>query len=154
METVLSNEVIADYLSNHQRRRAFLRFCGLDLLRSFHSESKAIIDAKEEEELARMALEEEKSKAIAAATEQLIALGVTPQEVLNALSSKPPAKRNRGTKGNGSKGSTKNPVKKTAYRHPDTGHVIYWARRGQPPKELEDLVQKYGKEGLEQFIVK
>ncbi|QYK83528.1 hypothetical protein IBG34_23320 (plasmid) [Aeromonas media] len=88
METVLSNEVIAEYLSTHQRRRAFLRFCSLDLLRVIVTESKAIIDAKEEEELAKMAQEEERQRAIDAATEQLRELGITPEEILQALTSK------------------------------------------------------------------
>lgn len=139
METVLSNEVIAEYLGNHQRRRAFLRFCDLDLLHAIVNESKAVIEAKEEEELARMALEEEKQRLIADATSKLRQLGVTPQEILEAYNPKP---------------ANKSGVKKTAYKHPITGVVTFWARRGRPPKELEDLVEKYGKAGLEQFALK
>lgn len=137
METVLSNDSIAEYLTNHQRRRAFLRFCHIDLLRAIVNESKTVIDAKEEEELARMQREEEKQKAIAEATDRLRELGVTPQELQQAFV--PPA--------------AKGGVKKTGYRRPDNGKVVYWSHRGRPPKDLEDLVAQYGKDGIKQFAV-
>lgn len=141
METVLSNEAISDYLTNHQRRRALLRHCNLDLLRQLAADAQVIIDAKEEEELARMEQEEKKKKAIDEATRELLELGVTPEELLDALS---------GNKA----GSTTSKTKQTAFKRPDTGEIVFWARRGKVPKALRDLYEIHGRSGLDQFIVK
>lgn len=140
MKTVLSIETIAEYLSNHQRRRAFLRSCNVELLNAFLSETKMTLEAKEEEELRRMEEEENKKIAITKAIEHLKALGISPEDLMDGLGVKqPPAKSS---------------VKRTAYRHPETGEIIHWARRGGVPKALKGLIEKYGKDGLEQFAIK
>lgn len=141
METVLSNEAISEYLANHQRRRAFLRHCNLDSLRQLVADTQVIIDAKEEEELARMEQEEKKKKAIDDATRELMQLGVTPEEVFEALSGNKPS-------------ATTSKIKQTAFKRPDNGKIVYWSRRGQVPKALRDLYEIHGRSGLDQFIVK
>ncbi|HDX9006526.1 TPA: hypothetical protein RQO57_003591 [Aeromonas dhakensis] len=140
METVLSNELISEYLANHQRRRAFLRYCNLDVLRQLVADTQVIIDAKEEEELARMEVEEKKKNAIAGATRELLELGVTPEELVEALSCS-------------KVGSPASKIKQTAFKRPDTGEIVRWSRRGQVPKALRDLYEIHGRHGLEQFIV-
>ncbi|KAA9001814.1 DNA-binding transcriptional regulator H-NS [Affinibrenneria salicis] len=128
-------------LNNIRTLRAQARECSLETLEEMLEKLEVVVNERREEESLVQAEVEERTRKLQQYREMLIADGIDPNELLQALGS---------TK---SAGKSKRAARPAKYQYTDeNGEVKTWTGQGRTPAVIKKAIEEQGK-ALEDFLL-
>jgi DNA-binding protein H-NS len=128
-------------LNNIRTLRAQARECSLETLEECLEKLEVVVNERREEETHFQAENEERTRKLEQYREMLIADGIDPNELLQAMSETKTA------------GKAKRAVRPAKYQYTDeNGETRTWTGQGRTPAVLKKAIEEQGKQ-LEDFLL-